>query len=277
MADEKLPLADSAAAATAAAATAAAPVALVTGGGRGIGLGISKALLNEGYDLAFCGVREAKDVESLETLRGMNKDVLYIQADISRPEDRTRLIKAVKEYFGGINLLVNNAGVAPKERNDLLEATEASFDWVLDVNLKGPYFLTQAVANIMTESVSADPQFQGSIIFVTSISSTIPSTNRGEYCISKAGLSMAASLWAARLAENNIPVYEIRPGIIATDMTSGVKEKYDALIEEGLLLQKRWGTTADIGKAVCMLARGDLPYSTGQVIKIDGSITRTVL
>ncbi len=251
--------------------------ALVTGGGRGIGLGISKALLNEGFDLAFCGVREAKNVASLDTLRGMNKNVLYVQADISRPEDRTRLVQTVQKHFGGINLLVNNAGIAPKERNDLLEATEESFDWVLDVNLKGPYFLTQAVARLMTESISEDEKFHGSIIFITSVSSTIPSTNRGEYCISKAGLSMAASLWSTRLAENNIPVYEIRPGIIATDMTSGVTEKYDKLIDEGLVLQKRWGTPADVGKAVCALSNGSFPYSTGQVIMVDGGMTRTVL
>ena len=253
------------------------PVALVTGGGRGIGLGISKALLSEGYRLAFCGIRDVQKVESLKLLRGMSKDVLYIQADVSRGEDRTRLVRSAIDFFGEINLLVNNAGVAPRERNDLLDATEESFDWVLDVNLKGPYFLTQAIANVMKESHLKNPAFQGAIIFVTSISSTVPSTNRGEYCVSKAGLSMAAQLWSTRLAEYGIGVYEVRPGIIATDMTSGVKEKYDKLIDEGLLLQKRWGTPADVGRAVTMLAGGGLPYSTGQVVMVDGGLTRTVL
>lgn len=253
------------------------PVALVTGGGRGIGLGVSRALLAEGYDLAFCGVREEREVTSLDELKGLGEKVLYVRADISDRADRGRLVDTVVDYFGGINLLVNNAGVAPRERNDLLEASEESFDWVLDVNLKGPYFLTQAVAGTMIDRRGIDPDFQAAVIFITSISSTIPSINRGEYCISKAGLTMATALWAARLAEHRINVYEIRPGITATDMTSGVKEKYDRLIEEGLLLQKRWGTPEDVGKAVAMLGRGDLPYSTGQVIMIDGNITRTVL
>jgi 3-oxoacyl-[acyl-carrier protein] reductase len=253
------------------------PVALVTGGGRGIGLGISRALIADGFDLAFCGVRQAKDVASLEELGSLGANVLYVQADISDGPDRARLVGTVIDHFGGINLLVNNAGVAPKERNDLLDATEESFDWVLDVNLKGPYFLTQTVAKSMVGKKAADAGYHAAVVFVTSISSTIPSTNRGEYCISKAGLSMATSLWSARLAEHDIPVYEVRPGIIATDMTSGVTDKYDKLIAEGLLLQKRWGTSEDVGKAVAMLGRADLPYSTGQVIMVDGSITKTVL
>ena len=154
----------------------------------------------------------------------------------------------------------------------MLEATQESFDWVLDVNLRGPYFLTQAVANWMVEQRRADPSFAAGIVFVTSISSTVASTNRAEYCISKAGLSMAAQNWAVRLAEFGIPVYEVRPGVIRTDMTSGVTEKYDRLIEGGLMLQPRWGTPEDVGRAVAVLARGDLAYSTGQVILVDGGM-----
>jgi NAD(P)-dependent dehydrogenase (short-subunit alcohol dehydrogenase family) len=253
------------------------PVALVTGGGRGIGLGITKALIQVGYDIAFCGVRDANEVTSLEEIRRSESEVLYIRADISDSVDRNRLVRATVEHFGHINLLVNNAGVAPNERNDLLEATEESFDRVLDINLKGPYFLTQLVARSMVEKKSEDEQYRAAIVFVTSISSTVPSTNRGEYCISKAGLTMGVNLWATRLAEHDIPVYEVRPGIIATDMTAGVTAKYDKLIAEGILLQKRWGTPEDVGKAVAMLARDDLAYSTGQVIMVDGGLTRTVL
>ena len=252
-------------------------VALVTGGGRGIGLGISKALIAEGFNLAFCGVRPEDEVAALPALRQSGADIEYIRADISNQADRTRLIETVQQRFGAINMLVNNAGVAPKERNDLLMATETSYDWVMDVNLRGPYFLTQAVARIMVEEAKKDTEFRGAIVFITSISSTIPSVNRGEYCLSKAALSMAAALWATRLAEYDIPVYEIRPGIIKTDMTAAVKEKYDGLIADGLLLQKRWGTPEDVGKVVAMLARGDMAYSTGQVIMVDGGITRTVL
>lgn len=252
-------------------------VALVTGGGRGIGLGISKALIAEGFELAFCGVRAREDVASLPELQRSGRAVQYIQADVSNSDDRRRLIASVRDHFGALNLLVNNAGVAPKERNDLLQATEGSFDWVMNVNLKGPYFLTQMAARWMVEQGEKNDQFIGTIVFVSSISSTIPSVNRGEYCLSKAGLSMASALWATRMAEHNIPVYEVRPGIIKTDMTAKVVEKYDRLIGEGLLLQRRWGAPEDVGKAVAMLARGDMAYSTGQVIMVDGGITRNVL
>jgi NAD(P)-dependent dehydrogenase (short-subunit alcohol dehydrogenase family) len=172
-----------------------------------------------------------------------------------------------------LNVLVNNAGVAPKERKDILDASEESFEYILKTNLQGPYFLTQAVANWMISQKEADASYQGSIINISSMSSTVASVNRGEYCISKAGISMASLLFASRLGEFDIPVYEVRPGVIATDMTAFVQEKYDRLIEGGLTVQKRWGTPEDIGKAVAALSRGDFPYSSGSVIMVDGGLT----
>ncbi len=168
---------------------------------------------------------------------------------------------------------MNNAGVAPKERRDILEATEESFDQVISTNLKGTYFLTQLAANWMIQQKQRDPDFTGSIINVSSISATVASVNRGEYCVSKAGLSMATQLFAVRLGEFDIPVYEVRPGVIDTDMTSGAKAKYDKLIAEGLCVQQRWGYPEDVGKAVAALALGNFPYSTGQVIMVDGGLT----
>jgi 3-oxoacyl-[acyl-carrier protein] reductase len=248
-------------------------VALVTGGARGIGYGISEALARDGFDLVICGQREEEAVrEPIEALRRLGAQVHYVQADVSDGEARKRLVAATRERFGRLDVLVNNAGVAPRVRSDILETTEESFDWVLGVNLRGPFFLTQLVANWMLEQRRAEEEFSGSIIFVTSISSTVASTNRVEYCISKAGLSMAAQTWAVRLAEFGVPVFEVRPGVIQTDMTSGVQEKYDRLIEGGLMLQPRWGYPSDVGRAVAMLARGDLSYSTGQVIMVDGGM-----
>jgi 3-oxoacyl-[acyl-carrier protein] reductase len=249
-------------------------VALVTGGARGIGYGIAGALAQEGFDLALCGRRAEADVAApLAALRADGADVAYFSADVSDAADRAALLDGVRARFGRLDLLVNNAGVAPRERRDLLDATEESFEWVLRVNLQGPYFLTQAAANWMVQQAQADDGFAGAVVFITSISSTVASTNRGEYCISKAGLSMAAQLWAVRLAAFGIPVYEVRPGIIRTDMTQAVEAKYDRLIEEGLMLQPRWGTPEDVGRAVAMLARGDLAYSTGQVIMVEGGMT----
>ena len=175
-------------------------------------------------------------------------------------------------------MLVNNAGVAPKVRADILEAGEESFDWVLDINLKGPYFLTQAVANWMVEQKQTGDSFEGCIINVGSISATVVSPNRGDYCISKAGIGMMTQLFAARLGEFDIPVYEIRPGIIQTDMTAGVTEKYDNLIfNTDLCVTKRWGVPEDIGKLAAAMARGDLPYATGQAIYVDGGLTMSRL
>jgi NAD(P)-dependent dehydrogenase (short-subunit alcohol dehydrogenase family) len=249
-------------------------VALVTGGSRGIGLGIVKQLAIEGFDIAINGVRPEESVRDvIENMKALGADVIYCQGNISLREDRNSIIRQVKTHFGRLNILVNNAGIAPRERQDILNASEESFDEVLSVNLKGNYFLTQKVANWMIEQKRADPEFLGCIINVSSISATVASVNRGEYCISKAGISMATQLFAVRLGEFNIPVYEVRPGVIDTDMTSGVKEKYDALIANGLCVQQRWGQPEDVGKVIGLLATGSFPYSTGQVFMVDGGLT----
>jgi len=249
--------------------------ALITGGTRGIGLGIAKSLAAEGWNLALCGVREEDAV--LEAL-GEVKDagaasVLYVPADISDADARENLVRSVLEEYGSIHCLVNNAGVAPNVRADVLEASEESFDRLMNINLKGPYFLTQLVANVMRRQRGEDlASFRESIIFVGSISATVVSVNRGDYCLSKAGIGMASQLFAARLGEYGIPVYEVRPGVIRTDMTAGVTEKYDTLIGDGLCVQPRWGTPEDVGKVAAALARGDFPYSTGETFHVDGGL-----
>jgi NAD(P)-dependent dehydrogenase (short-subunit alcohol dehydrogenase family) len=249
-------------------------VALITGGSRGIGLGIAKNLAENGFDIAINGVREEEAVtEVLKELRHTGADVIYCQGDVSLANDRKKILQQVKEHFGKLHVLVNNAGVAPKERRDILETTEESFDRLIATNLKSTYFLTQQAANWMIEQKKADALFASCIIIVSSISATVASVNRGEYCVSKAGLSMVTQLFAVRLGEFDIPVYEVRPGVIYTDMTAGVKEKYDKLISEGLCVQKRWGYPEDIGKAVSSLALQNFPYSTGQVIMVDGGLT----
>lgn len=208
--------------------------ALITGGSRGIGLGIARSLAKAGFDLAINGVREETAVQgALEELRELGADVLYCRGDVGDPAARGFILGQIRDHFGRLNVLVNNAGVAPKERKDILEATEESFDYVLGTNLKSSYFLSQAAANWMIEQKGQDKSFEGTIINVSSISATVVSTNRGEYCVAKAGMSMATQLFAARLGEYNIPVYEVRPGVIATDMTAKVTEKYDKLIADG--------------------------------------------
>lgn len=249
-------------------------VALITGGSRGIGFGIAKQLAENGFSIAINGVRPIADVkDAIEDLKKTGSKVLYCQGNIASHDDRTRIIKEVKDHYHRLNVLVNNAGIAPRERADILMTSEKSFDEVLGINLKGTYFLTQEIANWMIDQKRMDTTFSGCIINITSISATVASVNRGEYCISKAGLGMVTQLFAARLGEFNIPVYEVRPGIISTDMTAGVKEKYDALIEKGLCIQKRWGQPEDVGKAVNALAQGNFPYSTGQVLMVDGGLT----
>lgn len=249
-------------------------VAFVTGGSRGIGLGIAQHLAKNGFDLAINGIRsEESIIDVLAELRILGAEVIYCQGDIASSEDRKSMLEKIRLHFGRLNVLVNNAGVAPKERNDILAATEESFDYVLSTNLKGTYFLTQAVANWMIEQKVDSQDFTGNIITVSSISASVASVNRGEYCVSKAGLGMMTQLFAARLGEFNIPVYEVRPGIIKTDMTEGVTAKYNKLIAEGLTVQNRWGFPDDIGKAVATIAKGDFPYSTGQVFMIDGGLT----
>ncbi|MGO9115159.1 MAG: 3-ketoacyl-ACP reductase [Thermoguttaceae bacterium] len=249
-------------------------VALITGGARGIGLGIAQCLAREGLELAICGMREEAAVaESLATLRDLGAEVLYVQADVGDAQARQRLLAAAEQHFGRLHVLVNNAGMAPKVRADVLEATEESFVEVLRTNLQGPYFLTQAVARWMIAQRKADAAFRGCIVNVSSISATVASVSRGDYCISKAGVGMATQLWAARLGEFDLPVYEVRPGVIRTDMTSRVAATYDKLFAEGLALQARWGQPDDVGKAVAALVRGDFPYSTGTVVMVDGGLT----
>jgi len=249
-------------------------IALITGGSRGIGFGIAQQFARDGFDLAINGTRSAHDVaDALNKLKSLGGDVIYCRGNIASSSDRDHIIQQVKEHFKALHVLVNNAGIAPKERKDILDATEESFEEVISINLKGPYFLTQKVANWMIEQKKSDSAFKGCIINISSISATVASVNRGEYCISKAGISMATQLFAVRLGEFNLPVYEVRPGIIGTDMTAGVKEKYDKLIGEGLCVQNRWGTPEDVGKAAVSLARGDFMYSTGQVIMVDGGLT----
>ena len=240
-------------------------VALVTGGARGIGLGVAKALAASGFDLAINGRRDESEV--IRTLAEF-ESVIYCRADIANLKDHVRILDRIFERYGRLDVLVNNAGVAPEVRADVLDASPESFDRLISINLRGPYFLTQAVARRMIESKTA-----GCIVNISSVSATVASTNRGDYCISKAGIGMATKLWAARLAEHGISVYEVRPGVIATDMTAGVTAKYEALIAGGLTVEKRWGTPEDVGRAVAMLARGELRYATGQVLTIDGGLT----
>lgn len=248
--------------------------ALITGGSRGIGFGIAIELAKAGFNLAINGVRKQQTVQPIiDGLKMFGADIIYAQGDVSKKQDREKIFKTVVSEFGQLNVLVNNAGIAPKERKDILEATEKSFENVMDINLKGPYFLTQLFANHMIEKKKNTTDFECCIINVSSVSATVASVNRGEYCISKAGIAMATKLWAARLGEFDIPVYEIQPGIIKTDMTSGVIEKYDALFDQGLSIQKRWGLPEDIGKVAAAMASGMLPYSTGQVVLVDGGMT----
>jgi len=250
-------------------------IALITGGSRGIGYGCAEHLARAGFDLAINGVREEKDAAAaLDGLRKLGAEVVYCRGDISSAKDRAAIIQRVREKFGRLHVLVSNAGVAPKVRADVLETSEESWDHVVGANLKGGFFLTQAVAKWLIAQKQADPQgFHGSIIIVSSISATVVSTNRGEYCVSKAGLAMVAALFAARLGEYDLPVYEVRPGVIKTDMTAGATAKYDKLLGEGLAVTRRWGTPDDVGRAAAALARGDFPYSTGSVIMVDGGLT----
>ncbi len=250
------------------------PVALITGGSRGIGYGCACQLARSGFDLVVAGRRpEADCSDALDALRALGAEVRYAVCDVADAARRSALLDGTREAYGRLHVLVNNAGVAPRERRDLLEATEESFEYVLRTNLQGPYFLTQAAARWMIEQRAADSSYWGCIINISSISATVASVNRGEYCLSKAGVSMATKLWAARLAEYALPVYEVRPGLIATDMTAGVKGKYDALIAEGIVPLGRWGEPDDVGRAVAALATGRFAYTTGQALLVDGGMT----
>jgi NAD(P)-dependent dehydrogenase (short-subunit alcohol dehydrogenase family) len=251
------------------------PVALITGSSRGIGLGIALKLASEGIDVALNGVRpEADAKETLAQIAATGANVVYARGDVSSGTDRALMLAVIRQRFGRLDVLVNNAGITSPGRKDILnEADEESFDRVMGVNLKGPFFLTQAAARWMAEQKQSSPQFRGCVINVSSVSAEFVSTNRGDYCLSKAATRMATWLWATRLAEFGIPVYEIQPGVIRSDMTAGVTEKYDKLIAGGLTLDRRWGEPEDVGRAVAALVRGDIPYATGQVLKIDGGMT----
>lgn len=252
-------------------------VILVTGASRGLGRGIARSLSEHGYSVAINFARNAdaaaETVSLCEAVRQNDEQqFLLVQADVSSETERRRMLSAVLTHYGRLDCLVNNAGIAPDSRTDIIEAGEASYDHVMETNLKGPYFLTQAVARYWLGD-KPEPRLSCGfcVIFVTSISAHTASTSRGEYCISKAGLSMAAQLWSARLAGDGIPVYELRPGIMETDMTSGVRDKYEKMIkDEGLVPQRRWGTGEDLGRAVVSLVDGDFPFSTGAVFDIDG-------
>lgn len=258
------------------------PVSLITGASRGIGRGIALELAKTGHDLVinYAGNAEAARKtadDCVAAAAGAGKTIRaeICQADISKGDDRKKLVEFTKSTFGWISLLVNNAGVAPDVRADIMDATEESFDRLMAINVKGPYFLTQQVGKWMIEQVcSPQPAARApiplKIITISSVSAYTASTNRGDYCVSKAALSMLTPLFAARLAANGINVYEIRPGIIATDMTGAVKEKYDKLIADGLTPIQRWGTPEDIGRAVAAIAGDAFPFSTGEVINVDG-------
>jgi 3-oxoacyl-[acyl-carrier protein] reductase len=253
------------------------PVVLVTGASRGLGRGIALRLAREGYSIAVNFARNsAAAAETVERCRsicpdGARQSFAAVQGDIGEGLQREALVAATLRELGRIDALVNNAGIAPKVRADITDAGEQSFDELVRTNLKGPYFLTQRVVNYWLQDKPMSLLPGGfKIVFVTSVSANTVSINRGEYCITKAGLSMAAQLWSVRLAGEGIQVVELRPGIMATDMTSAVKEKYDRLIAEGLVPEGRWGLPEDVGAAAAAVIRGDLPFSTGSIIDVDG-------
>lgn len=249
-------------------------VAVVTGGGRGIGGGIVLELAARGWSVAinYRSDREAAEATRAEALRRGAPEASTFAADVADLDQGRALLDAVLRRFGRIDLWVNNAGVAPEARLDLLELTPESWDRVLSTNLRGPFFLTQRVGSAMIDLRRSGVVPEPRIVFITSVSSTFASVMRGEYCVSKAGLSMVVRLFADRLAAEGIPVFEVRPGIIATDMTAGVRAAYDQRIAAGISPIKRWGTPADVGKAVVAIAEGAFPFSTGEVIHVDGGL-----
>lgn len=247
-------------------------VALVTGSARGIGRGIATELAKEGIDIAVNDLSlDDKARKTLKKIRNQGVSAKFFQSDISDSNAREKLINGVKDEFGRLDILVNNAGISPNERKDLLEASEESFDKLIDINLKGPYFLSQIASKWMIKQKENNPDRELLIVNISSISAYTSSPERGEYCVSKAGVSMMTKLYADRLAREEINVYEIRPGIIRTDMTEPVTEKYDRLIkEEGIIPIRRWGEPEDVGKVVVSLAKGYHSYSTGEVFNLDG-------
>lgn len=254
------------------------PVAIITGAGQGIGRAIAIELAKNGFDIVGVDVifkpefDQAGLFEVKEHVKELDADFLPVQGDISSLDDHEKVLKETLDKFGRIDVLVNNAGVAPEKRADILEMTPESFDRLLSINTRGTLFLTQRIANQMKEHVEENPILEPCIIFISSISAEVSSTSRAEYCISKAAVSQIARIFADRLTEYGINVYEVRPGIIKTGMTAPVREKYDKLIEEGIVPQKRWGFPEDVGKAVAALAQGDFGYSTGLVVEISGGM-----
>jgi len=247
------------------------PVALITGAGRGIGAAIALELARNGFDIALNDICEKEHAMSvIDEIVASGVKAVFIKADVASKDGRQSIIDVLKKEMGRIDLLVNNAGVSPKVRMDILEVTEESYDRVMTINLKGPFFLTQLVANWMIELKKFRNELEPKIVNISSISAYTSSTSRGEYCISKAGVSMMTKLYADRLSEYGVNVYEIRPGIIFTPMTEPVKEKYDKLISEGITPIKRWGTPEDVAKAVVAIAKGYFPFSTGEVFNVDG-------
>ena len=252
--------------------------AIVTGSSRGIGRAVAVALADVGFDiLVNCRSNIGAAEETAALIRNRNQQAVVCRADISRREDRSRIVQDALSAFGRIDLLVNNAGVAPGRRADILEAGEDEFDRVLSANLKGPYFLTQLVSRHMIDLKRCDPSASPKVVNISSVSAYAASVNRGEYCIAKAGLSMVTKLFAARLAEYGIGVFEIRPGIIETDMTAPVHDRYDRLIADGLTPIRRWGTPEDVARAVVAVATDSFPFSTGEVINVDGGFHLRIL
>ena len=249
-------------------------VALVTGASRGIGRAIAIELGRIDYDVLINYRSNATEAErTLEAVKAVATGEARVEtyaADVANDDDRQRLVTHTREVFGRLDLLVNNAGIAPDKRVDLLQTSTESFDRLLNVNLKGPFFLSQLVARWMIEQKPSVPNYAPAIVNISSVSAYAASPERGEYCVAKAGMAMMTKLFAARLADEGINVYEIRPGVIATDMTATVKEKYDKLIADGLTPIKRWGTPEDVGRAVAAIADGSFPFSTGEVINVDG-------
>lgn len=252
-----------------------APVALITGAARGIGRACAEALAREGFEVVIADLLDAADAVAAVTALGGRAHGVH--CDISKAADRAAAVAEVRARCGRLNVLVNNAGVAPKVRMDLLQATEESYDFVMGINLKGPYFLTQLVANWMVEQRRAAPAEHFAIINISSISAYTASPARGEYCLSKAGISMMTKLYAARLADEGIYVFELRPGIVKTDMTKVVSERYDKLIADGLTPIRRWGLPEDIARAVVTCATDRIPMSTGQVLDVDGGFHLRIL
>jgi 3-oxoacyl-[acyl-carrier protein] reductase len=250
------------------------PVAVITGASRGIGRSVAIALADEGFDIA--AIARSIDSEGMEILgpevERRGAQFFPVGLDISCTGCQKEVVSNILDRYGRIDFLINNCGVAPLQRNDVLDMNEESYDRVMNINLKGPVFFAQKIAREMIWLKQQVANYKPVIIFVTSVSSVRSSTNRAEYCVSKAGLSMASSVFADRLSHEGILVYEVRPGIIETDMTAKIKDKYDKLISEGLVPQKRWGLPSDIGKAVASLARGDWAFSTGMVFEISGGL-----